>query len=75
MKNFFKKLFKPKTKNDNITYRWLFGCEEWRIESKKKENGLSNLKLFAENKLEFEGRYGDLIKIIRKYNNEKKDDS
>lgn len=64
VKEFFNRLFNKKSK-DNITYRWFFGCKEWRIESKKKDSGLSNLKLFAEDKLEFEGSYGDLIRLIK----------
>lgn len=58
-------LFPTKTKK-LIGSIWYFGCNEWRIESKPTSEGKSNLKLYAENKLIFEGSYGDLIRKINR---------
>jgi hypothetical protein len=42
----------------------IFGDRSWRIESKPIE-GKSNLKLFANNKMIFEGSYGELISRVK----------
>ena len=41
-----------------------FGDGSWRIESKP-INGKSNLKLFANNEIVFEGSYGELISKLK----------
>lgn len=46
---------------------WTFGCNEWRIESEPSIiTGISNLELYANDELVFEGSYVDLIKKITK---------
>ena len=42
----------------------IFGDRSWRIESKPIEEK-SNLKLFANNKMIFEGSYGELISRVK----------
>ena len=42
----------------------IFGDYSWRIESKPIE-GKSNIKLFANNEIIFEGSYGELISKIK----------
>lgn len=41
--------------------------EGWKIIATK-PNGISNLKLYADNELVFEGRYKELIDIIKRNN-------
>lgn len=48
-----------------ILSTWTFGHPGWRIESHPSE-GKSNLKLYANDELIFEGTYGDLIRKINK---------
>lgn len=41
-----------------------FGSDSWRIESEP-VNGKSNLRLFADGNLVFDGTYGELISKIK----------
>lgn len=45
---------------------WTFGDEKWRIESEPTKDNISHLKLYADDELVFEGRYGELIRKINK---------
>ena len=42
---------------------WTFGTYSWRIESCP-INGKSNLKLFSNDELIFEGTYGELVNVV-----------
>jgi hypothetical protein len=44
---------------------WTFGDEKWRIVSEPTKDNISHLKLYADDELVFEGRYGELIKLIK----------
>lgn len=44
---------------------WTFGNEKWRIESEPTKDNISHLKLYADGQLVFEGRYGELIRLIK----------
>lgn len=44
---------------------WTFGDEKWRIESEPTKDNISYLKLYADDELVFEGRYGELIRLIK----------
>ena len=41
---------------------WAFGDEKWRIESEPTKDNISHLKLYVDDELVFEGRYGELIR-------------
>lgn len=47
----------------------IFGVNSWRLESEPIDNK-SNLKLFADNELIFNGSYGELISKIKLNNYE-----
>ena len=44
---------------------WTFGDKKWRIESEPTKDNISHLKLYADDELVFEGRYGELIRLIK----------
>lgn len=43
---------------------WTFGTYSWRIESCP-INGKSNLKLFSNDELIFEGTYSELVRLVK----------
>ena len=46
---------------------WRFGCDSWRIESEPID-GVSHLKLYANDGCIFEGKYRELVETVSKAN-------
>jgi len=69
-KDFFRNLKRKENKtciSDDFCLTVTFGDNAWRIESKPIE-GKSNIKLFADNKIVFEGSYSELVSKIKEIN-------
>lgn len=69
-KDFFCNLRRKENKpciSEDFRLIMTFGDNAWRIESKPID-GKSNIKLFADNKLVFEGSYSELVSKIKEIN-------
>ena len=58
-----KRRFKEIKEKPKVTI--IFDDEAWRMEFRK-INGISNIKCFANDECIFEGRYGELVNLIKK---------